>query len=93
MKANWPQYKSQAGLHDRREENQAKQNASIINRSEDNSYYEKILAQERVKCLDDENDCSTDNIAQHLKYVFISEEVIEVKVTEKISATEDSKGV
>ena len=42
--ANWPQYKSQAGLHDQREENQAKQNASIINRSEYNSYYEKILA-------------------------------------------------
>ena len=46
-----------------------------------------------MKCLDDENDCSKDNIAQHLKNVFISEEVIEVKVTEKISATEDSKGV
>ena len=46
-----------------------------------------------MKCLDDENDCSTDNIAQHLKNVFKSEEVIEVKVTEKISATEDSKGV
>ena len=46
-----------------------------------------------MKCIDEENDCSTDNIAQHLKNVFISEEVIEVKVTEKISATEDSKGV
>ena len=53
----------------------------------------RYLLQERVKCIDEENDCSTDNIAQHLKNVCISEEVIEVKVTEKISATEDSKGV
>ena len=38
-------------------------------------------------------DCSTDNIGLHLKNIFTSGELDKDSVTEKISATEDSKGV